>query len=859
MLEKLFFILKGNEFYPDLIASTLSMYGANKSIEILFFAIAALLAYAVGMTVGRKTATLHAPEITSLSVVIFDRILAAIFVVLSGTALLAVLHAYTSVSAQALSSIRFFIYLAAVGSLASNPSARFFHVAQVALPLLLFRYFRIEYANGSASTSSTLNTLGSVLALVLVAALIFGAFQELKTQSTPGKPQVLRSTVISVAVFFAFHLPKLAPLHLDDYHTGEMFVPFTQIARFGLKRFVDFVSVHGELAFSYGAIHHYLLDGTAASIGHAMVLLTGICALVSSSLLAFLVGGRLALGIAVFITPVIDRFYCVPILFLVFFAIERFRESPRIRVCLFAILDAVLLPFALLFNPASGMALIFASLPAQLDFACEKIARRDWRAILSVVLAVAFTLLVLRSPLLGVAHFIRDNGIGTLQAFGLPTSLPPSPPSWMKNVQNESIRSLAAQAFKMFKLYAWILGLLLVAVSLGRSRRMTHPLLLAMTIFPMTLIPYTLGRVGQEGLDRVGAMGVLVIGLFLPLIAAMRFRESRRLSAITVLVFAVGFGIRAFGEIKDFHEPVALSSQRVSVSHGDILVNGQELDIPKLGETFITQDRMNELLAFKKLRDRLGDRFENFRYVDVTNRQIYFFLLDAPVSQLYPSHLLAINSAIQNAMNGAIDRFKPLIAWIGPSHDHEAVTFPLRAYRLYRHLLIGLGFRKIETLGPLTFLSPVTTTHDIVSTSAHDIDVLRALWFRPDLGNTAIEWGKNERTLDRRLRKLDLAIKKTLTRDKRSTFFFESPVSGQDVDLIKIHVDRSESSGSGTFSIEFDDMKSFSFSHSGMKRETLLIPIGADPYWLLKKHSSISVNGTPASEVLKIEAFRIEN
>lgn len=841
MLNHLILILKGNEFYPDFIVSTISMYGANKSGEILFFIALAAMACLLSFFLGRYFLQPHLEPKHEISTEQFDRPLTAFFLILSGAAVLTTAHALGASDYGRFSFIRILIYFGSFSCLFIRRSSRFFCASQVLLPLLLLRYTRIDYSNGTETLTSHLNSIGIILLSVCILVLLGFAWQSYRHYSKTGQPKVFSSTIISVAAYFAFHLPKVSPLSLDDYHTGEMFVPFYQFAQFGLKRFVDFVSVHGELAVTYGTLHHFLLDGTAASIGHAMVLATGLFTALTSSILAFLIRGRLALALAVFVTPVIDRFYFAPIVILTFYAIEKLRHSIRIRTVVMALLNSIALPFSLLFNPASGMAIIFSSLPTQIQFAREMVKRKSYRAMLTPAIALLVAVFVLHGPLLGVVHFIRDNGTGTLQAFGLQTSLPHSPPSWMKSIPSAQIQNFAAEAFKAFKLYGWVLGTACVAFMVGRSRKLDQPLYLAMIIFPLALIPYTLGRVGQEGLDRVGAMGVLTIGFFLPLIAANRFREKKRLFPSLALTIVMGLGIRAFGELKDFHEPLSLASQSVNVKSDEVRIDGQEFGIPNLGQTFISKTRVKELEAFRALKAENSTLNMPFRYIDLTNRQIYFFLLNVPVSQLYPSHLLAINSAIQKSMNAAIDRFQPRIAWIAPLHDHEAATFPLRAYRLYRHLLIDLRFQKVETRGPLTFLTQLDIEPANAEPHMSDVDLLRNLWFRPDLGHTAIAWGKNKTELTRRLASVSLVPRSVEQGSGHTRIHFDSPISGKDVDFIEIVVRRDKPSRGESLAIDFDGTSSFSANCEGSINEALLIPIGADPKWLLGKHRSITV------------------
>lgn len=854
MLSKLIFILSGNEFYPDFIASTVSMNGINKSLEVILFAVGAMLSCAVGALIertlsGRTSRAIRMPDS------MLDRGLVCFFVWMSGAALLSFFHSigfgFSSFAFRAA------FMLLSFASLFFGANARLFHASQILIPLLICRYASIEYTNGASSVSSRVNGLGLAIGVSATLALLASAILEAKRANRTSQKTVFFSTVVSIAVFFAFHLPKQSPLALDDYHTGEMIVPFSQFADFSQKRFVDFVSVHGELASTYGAVHRFFLDGTIASVSHSMVLVSGLITFFIAALLALLIGGRLAIALAIFSTPVIDRFYLVPVFFLVALALNS-QISERLRSLSFAAFNAALLPFALLFNPASGMALIMASIPTQwAEFSRSVKSKQSFRSLAGPIIATLIAVAILRSPLKGVLQFIRDNGEGTLQAFGLPVGISHSPPSWLKNISSPALRDAAAAAFKAFKLYGWMVGLSFIAFTAARTRKWRDPLFLAAIIVPIALTPYTLGRVGQEGLDRVGAMGVMVLGFFLPVLAARKFRQDGKFSVLFASLIVLALGIRSFGALKDFHEPMALASKPVEVEKSETLVDSQALGLPRLGSTFVNPERLEELKAFTRVRDRETQASRHsFRYIDLTNRQVYFFLLDSQVAQLYPSHLLAINSTIQSKMIDSIERSQVSLAWISPSHDHEAATFPLRAYHLYRHLLIDKKLRRIETEGPLSFLSSQTEKNPSPEKTMSDAETLRKLWFKPELGFTASAWAKSEKSLRSMLERTQIKSRIDGASSGAWRATLDSAVAGSAIDMLEVRLEREHQSPPGRLTLSFDQTRSFQMNTTGDRSETLFIPIGADPAWLLgEKHSSLAIETNSNARVVAIDAF----
>lgn len=546
----------------------------------------------------------------------------------------------------------------------------FFSTGVVLYPFLLFRIARFDL--GSLE-SHIMRLPGLALLAVAVYLLYRLALRDLRAEEPP------RVALVTLAFFSVW--PKLAPspFFFDDYHLGEMFIPFQQFFLHGSRAYSEFVMQHGLLSLLYGVINKFFFGDTLATAAFALALLRSLTAAVWCWLILRWYRGSpfwALLAIALFCLPDWDRYFGFP-LFLLWVARPEYdgwkKEWP------FLLLALVLLLFV---NPPPGVAILVAALPILL-WKVGKPGRVPLTG--KVALAIALYCLLRYGP----EHFafVLEQSNGTQLAFGLSAFEGQTAPRVVQAISPDWLRAPFAFFARFLKLYGWLAALWLMAL-LWRSPReslvkffLERDLLFTLAAaLGFILVPYIYGRVGTDGLNRIGHFGLLYLGIFLPLAAAAWGLRTRNFSLFALLLVCA-LGYRALAYAKEASGWPAIFGDVPVTSAGDLRRHpGLEAKLPGLGPALIDPPHASALQDFAAGWEWLG----RTNFYDFTNRQNHFYLTRTQASQLYPSFLLATNETVQKRTIAAMKRFRAPGAWIAPQHDHEAVPMSVRAYRVFR-------------------------------------------------------------------------------------------------------------------------------------------------------------------------------
>ena len=346
-------------------------------------------------------------------------------------------------------------------------------------------------------------------------------------------------------------------------------------------------------------------------------------------------------------------------------------------------------------------------------------------------------------------------------------------------------------------------------------------------IFCCSLIPYTFGRIGTDGLDRIGALTILVLGFVLPFLG---FLERKSITALAVLGLVMAIGIRSFSSLKDFSSPISMAGGAVTVPGNIFLAPDSPDRPPNMGSALVSSTDLAEQKEFQRLlQHTLASPKET--YFDLTNQQSYYFIHNRPCYYLYPSHLLAINYDIQSQVIQKLESHPPSLVWIAPAHDHELFKSSLRAYRLYRWVLLNGYVSLVQSdKKSFTFLMKNGSAQNSPKSGAG----LAPFFLNEDLNFLPAAWGRNWRILSARFQE-NATIVPANESGHALIFSFPHPISGAENDffLLKLkgyvgHVKISFQDVSGQF-----HSSEFSAAPFAESQGKYLVPIGADPRWLL--------------------------
>ena len=547
---------------------------------------------------------------------------------------------------------------------------------QLLFPFLLLRVLRLDFVPEGAAKGNTYSASfpGILLIVCVIVFLVLHAIREAK------KRQLLTVSIFVLAFFSAWPRLFASPLLYDDYHLGEMILPFNQVFIHKLRYYWDFVSVHSGLAMLYGFVNSWFYQNQLTTVPVALALVRATAAGAWAWILRSYLRrspGWIVLLLALFSVSDWDRFYFFPLL-IFYLARSDYKgwktEWPWILVAIFVLC---------LLNPTSGIPLALALLPL-LFWEVRKGIKLSLRGFLGCILLLLL-LGLFASPLI---RFVLENAHGTQVAFGLPLFGDQTPPAFLQKLPFAFLQNIAGFLASDLKLFGWLIALWIIPLFWKSTRTSTfHFFLERERLFTLScllgllILPYIYGRVSSEGLGRIGQFGLIYFGTILPLALLKRPAFARSL-ALTIILLGICFGYRASVYVKEHVSPWHLFSN--FAIPGDYLrIPELENNLPGLAGVYIPPEKLTELRHFSEGWTWLGKG----NYLDFTDQQIRYFLTSTAVPQLYPAFLLAINGEIQNRILAKIKETKPGGAWLQPQVDRNGVPVNLRAYRIFRWLM----------------------------------------------------------------------------------------------------------------------------------------------------------------------------
>jgi|GEM_PF-4044970 len=727
-----------------------------------------------------------------------------------------------------------------------------FSLASFFLPFLPLRLLHLDAVTSAGNVRVSPNLFFQCLAFAAI------AYAFVKTWQGRKRPEsLLPLQTMLIAAFFAFRLPLSSALQLDSYHTGEMLTPFQQVFLLGQSYYGEFVSVHGLLAVLQGLVHWLFFDGTLATVPYAFSVTDSLFAALVGGLLFLALPARAALLLSFFVLPSWNRFYLFPLVLAVL-------SAPRLQAKPVSwILTATFLSlFALLFNHAPGLGILLSLAPFILWYLLKLETAVDRKRAL---VGIVFLLAIFAWPLLGALRFILENGPGTIVAFGLPISAAHSAPSVLKALHlSEHGLVLAGSLFKVFKLEGWLAGcVLLLGAYSWRARFSEASTFIAgfSILFFCSVIPYIFGRVGNEGLDRVGAVTILSLAFALPFFLAYG-REKLTLTLLALLLGASA--LRSFSFLKGFTGPAALA---VAASHPEEAISRQAVqpgDPEKLGAPLATG---KEIEAQRELARFLNAHLApNEGYLDLTNSQLLYFVHNRRAPYVYPSHLLAANELVQNRIVNALDKNPPKLVLVSGDISHEHSKAALRSYRVYRWLM-SHGYTKVVESDRGTYQFLVRAEGEDANKA--DLVSLRTFFRNDELDLLPLSWGRGWEKMKKRFGEpKPLFVKPIIDGEsagaKLLRFSFARREKGSEADYLLLEAPAYRGEVRVSFSGHGNTQKSFRFTTAGSEGSApsgpfYLIPMGTDPTWFLSANLEeviLEFAGQPGE--VKLSALKLE-
>lgn len=710
---------------------------------------------------------------------------------------------------------------------------------QVPLPLLLIRMTWVKWFQGSSNTTVLIEAeykLWIIILLVAVSHLLI----LIKNFRSKSNSFLALTTAAIIGAYIGFYLPPSSTFWIDDFHLGEISLPYHQIFQKGLKYYDEFVPIQGLMGVTEGSVAANIFHQAFSGIILARSLVNAVACFLIILAFSFTTSPAVALLLTPIATSFPDRFALSTPLFILLSSNLITKNSSRYILCAatFAIASVI-------WVPTSGIALGAGVTPVCL-FAIYKTFNRSKTEIvlLGFGLATICILSLLLTPLLGAIEMILDNGSTNLVAHGTQFII-------NNNVTNPSIHSLISDIYvsrvvwEIIRIGGWMLscGVLsflvlrsITVVSAKNQLSALAPLIGAIT-FVFMMISYSLVRIdGPEFLSRTGGIMQLSVGIFLPLglyISSRYFKITNLILLISAILISANL-IVINPDLKMFFykagSVVQVEKEFISTStlkYGD-----------KLGAGFIYPAKYEAIDRLKKAFDEI--KTKDSIVADLSNRGALFRYLDETYPNLYPS-FVAASARAQNRIVKSFIKNPPIAVLIDPFLEIDAATAAERTYRVYRWLIEN-GYVFYEKYG-YRFLLRKDRALELLQKDKNTISDLRALEqiFHPHwLRKLPMSWGQSIDSLSKKSKIFDLPIKGHLEDPKNSnTLIIEcDPKDLIQTDFIAMNFDRLSTGSKNTkFSISFkinetEFSKPFLFDAT---QGAVVVPFGTNPFWLSYK------------------------
>ena len=575
-----------------------------------------------------------------------------------------------------------------------------------------------------------------------------------------GAPKNVVSALSLVAILIFFREPTpagLPTLPPDDYHWGELLVPWWSWSKHGLLPLWDFTPPRGLINYAEGLFGFLFSNETLVGIEAAAPFHTAALILIAFFSLALIVGRWSAfLVLTVASLRLVDSEIDVLMtaaLCALGYAGTRLTHTGWLATWIMISVIAVLVA------AGQGGLLVLATAPAG---ACSlyQAWRYERRRLIRIagVLAIVSIGLALGSPLgLMIAGAVRygaeQSAVNSVAnavpwALGIAAGYPGINP-WLFQIIRFSWIGVGAGAIVVT---AWAL----VASSCPHRRQLMF-FGSAFALLCLLFVVRAAGRIDLGYMSRPGLASVWAVAFMVPILSVLLLRGTRQLTALVVTTLAVTSFGPEFNNVATFDAGWSFPLTSHSQSPPAAMTDGPALGMQNLGVVVADEAHVKRLVTIKRQLDMLIEPTET--YVDVTNRNAQYFYFDRPPPFEVSAFYNLITSEQQLRAVLAAERRQIPVALTGADNLlMDGLPASIRAPLLYRYLL--LNFVPITLDGYDFMLRPTRLSRvglPLAKPDAPNETGLRILDrdFRlPSLAMIPVSWGRSHATLTQRMREV---------------------------------------------------------------------------------------------------------
>lgn len=568
-------------------------------------------------------------------------------------------------------------------------------VLQIPIPFLLLNLCMHQY-NYNSEKIIRIN-LG-IPYYALIFTLIFGLLLvnvtgAKKVYANRKHNDIFLGTVISLSIFYLNYDVSL--LNSGDlWHPGEQLLPWHQIIEKGLGAYVEYDPASGLYPLITGFFNEVFLGGHALtyniseSLFRILFVILLICAV-------YQIDKKTALLIAVFI-PL--TYYTRPLIFIPAYFILSNEKLVKKRI--YWILMWILTSFmAGLYYPLNGVAVMLGSFPfavVQLNVLMRqkeyKLYKKDTKLYAFALLEVSVIILSLKTLFYMFLH-ITSLSEQSVTADGILAFHTANPPEWFwAFIGKEAIRRQAYAIFTFWMPIAvcslFILLLFLYLFTKNWKKRIetrTFFMLSFPIIVLMISYTYTFIRIDPSTMFARSAP-VMVVTLTFLIVLMMEFQKAGGSKYISGIFVGIAFGIIFLIQDCNIGNEKNLVKREMYIGDGYQYVNGEEINLPRLGEGFIDKYTYDRIINLKTNLNQLLGEGENF--LDMTFSQELYYIFDVEVPVNDPgTYVVSSYTASKENLQDIRTNMPPVVIWGDTWYGRSAV----RNYYMFRELM-ELGY-----------------------------------------------------------------------------------------------------------------------------------------------------------------------
>lgn len=725
---------------------------------------------------------------------------------------------------------------------------------QLTFPCMLFVYFvdtyfyqgsfvKIPFAKGYTLFFLALCTFCYIYLLHHTIQCL-GSHKRFKTQKINGTLPLKRIICkITPVILFIYNSFSASPMYAqpDQHHHGEQMIPWQQTITLSQSLYEEYSPVSGLFPFFSGGIQNLLLNGTISDYSPAISISMVIFCVITMWLLIKHVGTVYGVVFAVFFSlPCYNRqYFLLPVLLLLL--LPKLLEKKNLWMKCW-LLSCFL---AGLYYPLYGGALVVGTLPLLIyQFAAfiksgelKKVLHKPsfylgwFVCIAPVILSIPLLLKMLKHTLTYSSQTILADGI-SLWGQSVPDY-------FMTHLSNPSIRYYCyfSLRFLLPAVGIWMFAFLLYHVLIFKLKDKNNTqnisyVLLSLTAGLVTLLvsySYTLVRADQGMiLSRTSYVLIAVTGMFLPVLLI----QSKQKNHITFLMMGLCFSLplMLYQKTSDMKRPdmwvypngesaLFLDDASKIYSYYEVPANfvrsidsglSQE-QIELLGPGFMVNDQLHYLTDYERVIKLCDAVKDDMTYLGMDGQGFYYYTNAKACGTGFIQAAKGYDA--QNALLKVIKEKRPVVFTIDAQSN----------YYIYHYLLTN-GYVYIQEDGALY---PEELYNLIYQKEPDDY---RETCTHLDLGLTPSSFGKSKDSL--------LELMTPMSNNENDSDF--NTFKGSDYDFMTVMLDNNLTQNYKTLTVTFEFDSSTKDSHRNtcsvsceISGDTLLIPMGMNPCWLL--------------------------